>query len=367
MSVTANFISEAEFSAMRDDWNALLERSDSGSVFLRWEWIHAWWEVFSAGKSLRIVKVTDQGRLIGIAPFYLEKASGWQPRSLRFCSEELSPDYLDVIMEKGRELDALPPLVELLLSGADWDVCSVDALRPNALLYSDPSLFQRLPSAVQPSFACPYIRVEGTFEAYYQSRTPLRAFALERKLKKLNKDHPVTFMTISHEAALAKGMDDLFRLHESRALARKIDSNFIAPEVRRFHRIVALSFLEKGLLNLHFLYAGHTAISAIYAFNYKSKVSMFQTGFDPAWSKWSAGAMLFKFSIQKTFEDGMQEYDFLKGLEEYKSHWANSLRQQTRLEIYNDTPRGKLWQTGILTRRWLSRMKSRLRPKLQPA
>jgi hypothetical protein len=33
-------VEDAEFRALREEWNALLGRSAVDNVFLRWEWIH---------------------------------------------------------------------------------------------------------------------------------------------------------------------------------------------------------------------------------------------------------------------------------------------------------------------------------------
>ena len=92
----------------------------------------------------------------------------------------------------------------------------------------------------------------------------------------------------------------------------------------------------------------------MYAFNYKNKTFVFQTGFDPAWKKWSAGAVLLYLCVQRGFQDKLREFDFLKGTESYKSLWANAIRDEMQLTVYNKNWRGFLWRT-------MAKLKSRLK------
>ena len=58
--------------ALEAEWNTLLTRSRADTVFLRWEWVHAWMDV--AGNQLEPLVITvrnTEGQLIGIAPFYV--------------------------------------------------------------------------------------------------------------------------------------------------------------------------------------------------------------------------------------------------------------------------------------------------------
>ncbi|MFA5074094.1 MAG: hypothetical protein WC539_09405, partial [Nitrospirota bacterium] len=75
-SITITRISEQEFVGMRDAWNVVLEQSRTKEIFLSWEWMYNWWNVFRDNqKSLYIlVGKNPHERLIGIAPWYIEQA-----------------------------------------------------------------------------------------------------------------------------------------------------------------------------------------------------------------------------------------------------------------------------------------------------
>ena len=43
---------ETGFDALSEEWNDLLRRSDTNTIFLTHEWQRAWWHFFSPGKEL---------------------------------------------------------------------------------------------------------------------------------------------------------------------------------------------------------------------------------------------------------------------------------------------------------------------------
>ena len=48
----------------RDKWNALLEKTETNTVFQSFEWHQAWWQSFSAEKKLFILLATEEKQLI---------------------------------------------------------------------------------------------------------------------------------------------------------------------------------------------------------------------------------------------------------------------------------------------------------------
>ncbi len=262
---------------------------------------------------------------------------------------------MDIIAETGRE-EVVPAIVnDILRRRGDWDVMDLDNLRAESALLSDPALFKGYVFTFQRSHPCPYIKIQGTFDEYLEPRTRLASFGFKKKLKALLENKDVTHRIASDEKSLSKELSDLFLLHEKRSNAKNMSSNFLSDKVKRFHQELAPMFFQEKILSLHLLYDGQTPISALYAFNYKNKTFYYQTGFDPAWSKWSVGAVLLYFSIRRAFEDGLREFDFLKGAEGYKSLWANAVRQEMQLSVYNSNWRGTILSAVM------GRLKVRLR------
>src|SRR5262245_12796700 len=102
-------IEDQEFLALRAEWNDLLSRSSSDTIFLTWEWLSSWWESYAgAGDVLQIIVVRDRtSELIGILPLY-RRIQRWMPlrpiKTLRFIGDgSWDSDYLDAILLQGRE------------------------------------------------------------------------------------------------------------------------------------------------------------------------------------------------------------------------------------------------------------------------
>ena len=300
------------FDTLQVEWNELLGRSASDNVFLRWEWIHTWWTVFKGRKRLFILTARRDGRLVGIAPFYIEQEGPLGIKTIRLCSEELSPDYMDIIAEKDQEAEIAQEIVKALAWRAkEWDVLILNNLRTESVFLTEAALFHEYSHEIAVTQHCPFIKIQGTFEDYYQSRTELRHFSLKKKLKILLDDKKIVRQIVTEES-LVQGLEDLFLLHAKRAKSKNIHSNFLSPDVKRFHQELSRQFFQEGILHLELLYDGSAAISGAYAFHYKNKAYVYQLGFDPQWAKWSAGGVMLLLGVENAFQIGLQEFDLLK-------------------------------------------------------
>ena len=354
-------INPKEFDCLREEWNHLLSLSICDNVFLRWEWIHTWWDIFknNSNRTLFILTARRNGRLLGVAPFFIDRVGPLGTRYLKLCSEELSPDYLDIIAEKGHETEVVRALWNYTREGPPpWDVIDFDNLRLDSNLLTDPSLLRENRPWSEISHPCPYIKIQGTFEDYFRTRDGLVRFSLEKKYQKLMREMGVTYAEVKDEKDLAQGLENLFLLHAKRAKEKNITSDFLSPDAKRFHHAIGRLFLRNQILDLQFLYDGKKPISALYNFNYRNKTYYYQAGSDPGWRKWSVGAVLHFLAIRRAFDKGFDEYDFLKGSESYKSLWSNAVREERQLTAYHQTARGLLY---LGSRRLKGFLKQRLR------
>src|SRR3990172_5245179 len=77
---------QEEFRRMKEDWNSLLSKNLTNTIFLTWEWLYTWWEVFGEGGRLFIVSVRDdRGELVGLAPLFVRKASYYSMPVKEMC------------------------------------------------------------------------------------------------------------------------------------------------------------------------------------------------------------------------------------------------------------------------------------------
>ena len=87
-------------------------------------------------------------------------------------------------------------------------------------------------------------------------------------------------------------------------------------------------------LRLCFLKIKGYYIASLYIFKYGGKYYYYQSGFDPDWEKLSPGFLLFSYCIENAISEGIKEFDFLQGEEEYKYLWTNKTRTNLNVKVY---------------------------------
>ena len=88
-------------------WNHVLAQSCSDNIFLTWEWVFNWWQIYGKNKKLFVLTLTDQNEtIVAIAPFYCRRKrilKSFRINEVRFLGtgEDVSPVYLDIIVKIG--------------------------------------------------------------------------------------------------------------------------------------------------------------------------------------------------------------------------------------------------------------------------
>jgi len=114
---------EGGFWALKPEWNDLVRRSSSDTVFLTWEWQRTWWKHLGEGDLLLLgFRHGDDGRLVGIAPlFRTDDTMGRSILQMVGCRDV--SDYLDLIAEAGQEGAVHEALLDYLAGdGLSWDL-----------------------------------------------------------------------------------------------------------------------------------------------------------------------------------------------------------------------------------------------------
>ncbi len=82
MKLTA-YTDASGFDELRPEWNDLLHRSTSDTVFCTWEWQSTWWHAYDGGQLWIVACRSDDGELVGIGSWLiqLKTVSAWCGRS----------------------------------------------------------------------------------------------------------------------------------------------------------------------------------------------------------------------------------------------------------------------------------------------
>jgi CelD/BcsL family acetyltransferase involved in cellulose biosynthesis len=299
---------------LREDWSALGERT--GNLFATWEWNSLWWRQMGRGRRLTAAAVRDHsGALVGLLPAYLAIAAG-PARVIRLLGhgqgDRLGPICMPA--DRARVSDAL----RAALRSEPW---------ANALLLAEHlpvedgwrTLLGARPMAHEGS---PVLEIATRdWDEFLAGRSAGLRKQVRYQERRLAREHVMRYRLIEHDEELPAAMDTLFRLHGVRWGQAGVPE---FADSQAFHRAFAASALARGWLRLWLLELDGCAVAAWHGFRFRGADWHYQSGRDPAWDRYSVGAVLLAHTIRDCVEAGIPRYLFLRGDEAYKLRFATS-------------------------------------------
>jgi CelD/BcsL family acetyltransferase involved in cellulose biosynthesis len=362
----------AEIDGLRDDWNRLLERSRSTSVFLTSAWLAAAFRhVEEATTRLHVISVrNEQGGLVGVGPFCVRRQAPWKPRVLEFMApRRVSSEYLDLVCDPALETEVVDAVWECLRNGAGaWDYARLSDVTEDSTLRN--TFLDRMPTdrfrrEIEPAQSCPYLVLPRCLEELYAGLSARFRGALRRADRKMS-DLGVRRIVAEGPAALVPALERLYELHALRWETRGQSGKLRDAGIQRFHREVADRLESSRGARVYTLELEGRTIAALYGLEYKGTFFFYQSGFDPAppdgslaaWD-YSPGLWVVSEAIQDCVKRGLREFDFLRGSEVYKTRWtARSRRTSTLILLPTDRWQGRAFH-GLDVR--IRRAKRRVR------
>ena len=355
----------AAFGDLRDEWNSLVEVSRSKCVFLTHEWLFTWWKHLSGTRKLCILTARQDGRLAGILPLALRapQYSRMMPRSLEFLGSGLiGSDYLDAVALPEQEREVIEAFSDHL-SRAGM-VLHLTAVRHRSSVVADLARhlcrdgWSATDSVIN---VCPYLDLRGkTWETYISCLGSSQRYNFNRRLKNLQRNYDVRIDVAPTSADARAILEIAIDLHRKRWASKTTSEAFQDAETVAFHREFVDLAVAKGWLRLFVMRIDGVPAAALYGLRYGDIFYFYQSGFDPAWSRQSVGLVMMGLAIRAAIEEGVAEYDFLHGTEEYKYHWSPQARELGRLELYPHHSRGRLSRRAVDLNRAVRKMAKRM-------
>jgi CelD/BcsL family acetyltransferase involved in cellulose biosynthesis len=334
--------------SLANKWNNILSQSESDSIFLTWEWVFNWWQVYGVGKELRVLVLRDQDEdedIVAIAPFYVRTKKilgGLSINEIRFLGtgEDVSPDYLDFIIKKGFENEAINAFIKYLAVKNGWHVVNLTDMLSTSFtvkILQKVAADNRLMVESSERATCPYIQLLPDWEEYIGGLSKNMRYNIKRRMRNLEKDFKTRYFVWQDIEGLEYAMERLSFLHNKRWNQKGGKHGFSSKEYNAFHQAVAREFGMKGWLQLSCLELDGEIVGILYDYRYRNKIYYYQGGFDPSLYKYSLGLVLRAYVIQRAIENGIKEIDLLKGAHEYKYMWTEHDRHTINLMIGRNT------------------------------
>jgi CelD/BcsL family acetyltransferase involved in cellulose biosynthesis len=306
------FIDDARrLSALSADWWRLWSSLPDATPFQSPDWILPWWNHFGEGP-LFTFAFWHQRELVGLAPLYIFSTS-----NLRrvFLIGTGNTDYLDVIFHpEWRDRCASRLLSAVHERSNLWDECMLQRLRPQSPLLLQSARFRGLISQVQEQEPCPTLNLRSSQMAAMLKTARYYARKLEEK------------HSFSIERATAESLDEflaaLEQLHQARWQAKGLPSVLAIQRDRSFYSEVAKRFLRAGVLYMFALRIGEHIADVLYGVQWRSRMYLYLSAFDPAFARMSIGTVILGHVVQTATNEGLHYFDFLRGQEPYKYRWG---------------------------------------------
>jgi CelD/BcsL family acetyltransferase involved in cellulose biosynthesis len=190
---------------------------------------------------------------------------------------------------------------------------------------------------------CPYVKLDSTWDNFLNRLSKKSRYNVRKKQRTLGGAYNNRFYVIRDSRDLEKAIDITAQLHKKR-MKMKGSKNFsVSDDFWAFQLELAKKFVYKGWLFLGILEINGRPIASQYAFKFSNKIYHYQSGFDPNYKKYSVGLISIGQMIKNSIYEGIKEYDFLRGKEFYKYHWANNEREIFSVYIVNKNYKGHLF------------------------
>lgn len=353
----------AALAALKPHWDELLERCETRSPFLRWDWIWNWWLAHKPLFQPAVCVAVEDGRVAGIAPFAVGREDRGTRRGMRQLGflaglGEGQGERLNVLLPADRVEDLAPTLLARLADlRGEWDAVRLNRVPAESAIL--PHLLRALRGITQNcgilnAVPCRFLSMEY---ASWEDFEAARSRNWRRNAKRLRKQLVEELAVSYHSGAVTLTGEDVFealvRLHGTQFPPE--ESHFISERALRMHRLLMPKWLAEGRADLAYLAAGERVLSAVLFLREGADAYAFQVGRDTSCAEASVGRAAFDHAVEHAFHTGARCMDFLAGDYEYKRRWTSETRTVLDLEGYApESWRAKLFLGLRWVKRWLA-------------
>ena len=327
----------AAFAQLEPFWNPIVVQSSSNTCHSTFEWLFTWWRHFSAGRNLLLLVAYEHGTPAGLAPLYVGNGD-MESRDLHFLGQGLS-DYADFIVPRDRP-DIMEELVATVLAYRQlWngiDLEEIPSESPSRGFLDRLRQVGGTPAEWQTTVRCPYLPIEGSWEAFYATMGKGFRHEVRNKVNRWNKlnSHPgegQELCCIDRREVDGVFVDEVVALSDKRRSADGHRSPFLNHPDQEFLREVLPLMGGRNQLRVGEVRTAGVLLAFVLSLCWQGVVYTWNTQYDPAYSAYSLGRMALVKLAEKSFSEGCHELNFMRGEESYKFEWTQVSRTNLAL------------------------------------
>lgn len=307
-----HFHTAEAFTALSQEWLALLEESGINEVFVTPEFQASWWRTLGEGELHLTTYRNQKNQLVGIAPLLLQQGE------VRFLGCTDVSDYVDFIIHTEYQAAVYDEIAATIktLSPTRITLCSIPQSSTTLL---------ELPKHLAPAVSlkavqqdvCPQVTLPSTWDEYLAQLSRKQRHELRRKWNKIESMPGFQVKTYTDVDSVRQHMPAFISLHQQSSESKR---NFWDQPHQSFFIETIPQLAERQWVRLSFLHIAEQPepIASMLLFTYQQKYQLYNSGFDPNFATLSPGLVLTSMTIKDAIDNGAAIYDFLRGDERYK-------------------------------------------------
>ena len=360
-----------ELAALSDAWNRL-----AGDVpFRRFEWLGTWWRHYQPAMSadgrrveLYALKVMDGGKLIGLAPWYIERSRTAGSIIRLLGTGEVCSDYLSVIARADRRMDVAVAIADWLTKAGRaarttddrWDIlelANLDACDEMGELLAGRLHERGADLHTREAVNTWRIQLPPTMEEFLSLLSKSHRKQLRQLQRRFFETGQAVLRTVNQADQIDTGWQILSELHQRRLESLGKRGCFKSETFAQFHRAATNAMYRAGRLHLHWLELNARPIAAEYHLAGDEVMFAYQGGIEPDALDYEPGRLITLVTLERALDSGYRAFDFCRGDEPYKPHWRAEPRKNVSWRIacnrVSARLRHSLWIGGQSARKWM--------------
>ena len=310
-----------EFKAIEADWDNLTR-----DPLRSFAWHFAWWKNFQHLGQLCIFVFEANGKVVGIAPFYLDRWNG--QKRLRFLgSGKTCTDYAGLIVADGWRPRFSKEIAHSISGSATMiEMEGLDGTAPQDFL-DEPlnNQFWRYETELEPTWM---LALPQDWESFISGSKKSLKRKIKKAVKRLESDK-FEIRSTHEDLCFEEAWQHIVRLHQSRLVSKGKDGAFSDEHFKQFLHDAVKTLAENKQAEIIVAWHDGEAIGAHLLLHHEDRTNLYLAGILAEKSKLEPGHLLITFGVRRAIEQGRTVFDFLRGDQPYKKYWgavANQLQ-----------------------------------------
>ncbi|MDP4176852.1 MAG: GNAT family N-acetyltransferase [Bacillota bacterium] len=363
--VTKIITSTEEFYNLKGDWEYLQENDEDVTYYSTFEYNWVWWNVFKndESNSLFIIALENEGKIVGIAPLYIEKVKikFLSYRKISFIGQG---DYFGVIFDKNCNVKSQTILREFFKvmeeNNGMFDRILLTNIKHDSQLSSWILRSIRYNKYFKHLSECPILNYKkySNFDEYKKKFVSTSA---KKFINKLQREVGYNFKVVSN---------DVYDVYDKIVNMHKEEQNHLVVNKGRTERssLFNTKFGDEFIRNLYktnskvitFVLEDKDGKLLMYdtCYLYKKVLHSWNMAYDPKFENYNLGKVINLEIVMYNYENNLFDiFDFGTGRYPWKFEWTDDFVIDYNLDVWNEnTKMGKIFNKVFnITKRVLNK------------